>query len=192
MTEEVVLLGTDGGRIGTAPKSTVHHRDTPLHLAFSAYVFNPDGDLLMTRRAPGKRTWPNVWTNSCCGHPLPGESLPSAVARRLDDELGLAAKEIDLVLPRFRYRAEMSNGIVENEWCPVYRVRVEAEPVPRPDEVAQARWVRWDELLTAVFTAGTAVSPWCAEQLEVLAAIADDPVSWPVADDAQLPPASRN
>ena len=191
MTEEVVLLGTDGGRIGTAPKSTVHHRDTPLHLAFSAYVFNPDGDLLMTRRAPGKRTWPNVWTNSCCGHPLPGESLPSAVARRLDDELGLAAKEIDLVLPRFRYRAEMSNGIVENEWCPVYRVRVEAEPVPRPDEVAQARWVRWDELLTAVFTAGTAVSPWCAEQLEVLAAIADDPVSWPVADDAQLPPAAR-
>jgi isopentenyl-diphosphate delta-isomerase len=188
--EQVVLVDDDGNGIGTSEKSTVHHRATPLHLAFSAYVFNGDGELLLTRRATTKKTWPGTWTNSCCGHPLPGERLPQAVARRLRDELGLPAQVIDLVLPRFRYRARMSNGIVENELCPVYRVRTDGAPALEPTEVAETRWVSWAAFARDALSGRLAVSPWCVQQLAELCALGGGPHGWPVASAADLPPAA--
>ncbi|MGH3761584.1 isopentenyl-diphosphate Delta-isomerase [Actinophytocola sp.] len=188
--EQVVLLDERGRGIGTADKATVHDRDTPLHLAFSCYVFDPAGALLVTRRARAKRTWPGVVTNSCCGHPAPGEPFASAVTRRLRDELDLAVSSVDLLLPRFRYRAVMPNGVVENELCPVFRAVADTEPRPAPAEVDESGWVSWPLFVSMVRGGELAVSPWCREQVDQLAALGPDPLAWTAAEPGDLPQAA--
>lgn len=189
--ERVVLLDEDGRAVGTTDKATVHHAETPLHLAFSCYLFNPRGELLLTQRALSKRTWPGVWTNTCCGHPAPAESPRDAVLRRLSDELGLLLSHVDLVLPGFRYRAVMGNGVVENEMCPVFRAIADVTPQPNPDEVEATRWVSWAELADGVRAGSAEISPWAALQIQELARLGPDPAVWPVGDPVQLPPAAR-
>jgi isopentenyl-diphosphate delta-isomerase len=181
--ERVVLVDDDGHAIGTEAKATVHHAATPLHLAFSSYVVDAAGRVLLTQRAFEKPTWPGVWTNSCCGHPLPGEPVEQAVRRRLVNELRIVVESVDLVLPEFRYRAEMPTGVVENEICPVYRVWWTGDPTPNPAEVASYRWVEWSELREI-----PDLSPWCLLQLDQLSA---SPVDWPIADPTRLPPAAQ-
>jgi isopentenyl-diphosphate delta-isomerase len=192
VTEQVVLLTETGESAGVTPKATVHTTDTPLHLAFSCYLFNTDGQLLLTRRALSKPTWPGVWTNSCCGHPAPGESLGDAVRRRLARELGIAVSEVTLVLPKFRYRAVMTNGMVENEMCPVFSAfTTDTDAAPAPDEVEGVQWVDWSDLVSDVLAGHRAISPWCLDQITELATLAADPRDWPTGDPADLPPAAR-
>ena len=190
-SEDVVLLDERGQACGTQPKATVHTERTPLHLAFSSYVVNAEGAVLLTRRAPAKPTWPGVLTNTCCGHPLPGEPLADAVRRKLLFEIGVRATTVDLVLPRFRYWARMDNGTVENEMCPVFRVTTEDSPQPNPEETSWTGWHDWAELVAAVRRGSLSVSPWCEEQIEQLSALGPDPLVWPVADSGDLPPAAK-
>ncbi len=163
--ELVVLVDDDGRAIGTAPKAGVHTASTPLHRAFSCYLFGPDGRLLLTRRATTKRTFPGLWTNSVCGHPGPGEGDLPAIARRAQQELGLVVRRLEPVLPRFRYRAEHL-GVVENEICPVYRGRVDGDPRPDPAEVADWAWVDWAALPARLAAAPEVFSPWCRLQVD--------------------------
>lgn len=135
-TEMVVLLDDSGRPIGETPKEAVHTQETPLHLAFSCYLLNDLGELLLTRRSPENQTWQGVWTNSFCGHPAPGEDPKDAVLRRAHYELGVDVGRLELVLPSFRYRAVDPSGIVENELCPVYTARALGPLRPNPLEVA--------------------------------------------------------
>ncbi|BBX18331.1 isopentenyl-diphosphate delta-isomerase [Mycolicibacterium duvalii] len=167
-TPELVVLVDDAGRtIGSAPKSEVHHSSTPLHLAFSCYLFDDTGRVLLTRRALHKRTFAGVWTNSCCGHPAPGEAIEDAVARRVREELGLDVAELRCALPDFRYYAVAADGVVENELCPVYCARAVGPVQPNPDEVMDYVWVEWEQLRAAAGL-GWALSPWATEQIPLL------------------------
>ena len=161
----VVLLDPDGTPRGTAPRATVHGVDTPLHLAFSCYLFDADGRVLMTRRALQKLTWPGVWTNACCGHPRPGESFEDAIARRIAQELGSAADDIRVVLPDFRYEAVDASGIRENEICPVYAATLAAPLDPDPTEVMDVQWVDPVDLGRVAAHAPWLISPWSARQI---------------------------
>jgi isopentenyl-diphosphate delta-isomerase len=184
--ERIVLLSTDGKAVGTAPKASSHHAATPLHLAFSCYVTDSAGRVLTTQRAHGKATFPAVWTNSCCGHPAPGESLRAAVRRRLRTELGLEAGAMTLVLPEFRYRATAADGVVENELCPVVRATAAGDLRLDPDEVAAAEWLDWDGCVALV--RHPAASPWFRTQMEQLTPLGN-PLEWPAAAASLLPAA---
>ncbi|MBF5000388.1 isopentenyl-diphosphate Delta-isomerase [Nocardia sp. BSTN01] len=187
----VVLCGPNGEAIGYRPKNRVHHRSTPLHLAFSSYVFDDRAQLLVTRRAHSKPTWPGVLTNTCCGHPEPAEPLVEAVERRIMEELGIAVHHTTLVLPSFSYRAEMANGIVENELCPVYVARAASIDMhPDPAEVAEATWMPWTAFATQVLDSSLLVSPWCKSQVEQLTLLGPDPAEWPTGDPNRLPAAA--
>jgi isopentenyl-diphosphate delta-isomerase len=164
-----VLVDPAGRPIGSAEKLSAHHAQTPLHLAFSCYVFNREGLFLVTRRAQSKRVWPGVWSNSACGHPAPGESMEAAIARGLRRELELTAGDLEEALPTYSYRAPPFRGIVEHEVCPVYVARAESEPRPNPAEVEDLRWMSWAEFVSAA-EADTEdeYSWWCKDQLREL------------------------
>ncbi|MGF3053714.1 isopentenyl-diphosphate Delta-isomerase [Microbacterium sp. YY-03] len=169
--ELVVLLDNDGVPRGSLPKRDAHSVDTPLHLAFSCYISNERGELLVTRRALTKQTWPGVWTNSVCGHPAPGESMADAVERRARFELGATITNLTLQLPDFRYRAVDASGIVENEICPVFTAELASPLAPEAIEVSEWAWVSPAHLAIAIAAAPFAFSPWLREQLPLLTSI---------------------
>lgn len=189
-TELVVLVDDAGNAVGTAPKATVHHRSTPLHLAFSCYLFDPDGRLLLTQRALHKPTWPGVWTNSFCGHPGPGEDVFDAVRRRSGQELGVELSHLQLTLPTFRYDATMADGTMENELCPVFTAVIDGEVRPEPSEVAAADWVSWHDFRDQVLAGSSDISPWAVRQVRDLAA-RETADGFEPADVADLPPAAQ-
>ena len=165
--ETVVLVDAENNVIGTAAKRDIHHSSTPLHRGFSVFIFDSRGRLLLQQRALSKRTWPGVWSNSCCGHPNLNEPSERAAARRLEYELGLTGIDLSCILPDFRYRAE-KDGIVENEICPVFIGFTENDPRPNPAEVEATRWVDWQEFVTSVQDPATAISPWAVEEVREL------------------------
>jgi isopentenyl-diphosphate delta-isomerase type 1 len=159
--EWVVLVDDDDRELAVARKDEVHHAATPLHRGFSLFLFDDAGRTLLQRRAESKRTWPGVWSNACCGHPDPGESAADAARRRCRHELGVEPLDLEVALPRFRYRAE-AGGVVENELCPVLVGRLGGGPLtPRTEEIAETRWLDWRTFLAEL---PAAYSPWAAEE----------------------------
>jgi isopentenyl-diphosphate delta-isomerase len=181
--DEVVLVDDVGRPVGRHDRTAVHGLRTPRHLAFSCWIVDPDGWVLMTRRALGKRSWPGVWTNSCCGHPRPEEGPEVALRRRVGEELGIGLAEVACVLPDFSYTAVDSSGIVENELCPVFRARLPRRPAltPDPDEVMEAVWQEPAAVDAAMRAAPYAFSPWAVEQLLTMGVAALSPITGPEA-----------
>ena len=167
--EYIVLVDEQGNVIGSAPKLASHHAKTPLHKAFSCYLFDTDGRVLVTRRARSKKVWPGVWTNSFCGHPAPDESDEDAIRRRGAFELGATVADIQVQLPDYRYKTPPFNGIVENEICPVYFATLKGDIAPNPEEVEEYRWMEWDKFLRDTKKRPDEYSYWTKDQLQHLA-----------------------
>lgn len=144
-SELIVLVDPQGNPIGSAPKLDTHHAKTPLHLAFSVYIFDDQGKFLVTKRAAHKKVWPDVWTNSCCGNPMPGESMEQAITRRVDYELGMTISNLRVVNPTYTYQTPAFNGIIEHEFCPIYIATASSSPRPNPEEVSDLAWISWEE-----------------------------------------------
>lgn len=168
--DDVVVLVDDEGRdAGTRPRLGVHTTDTPLHRAFSLYLRDPDGRVLLTRRALTKATWPGVWSNAACGHLRPGETPDQAALRRVPEELGVTPTHLRIVLPDFRYRAVDASGLVEHELCPVMVGEVDPDHLaPDPAEVAETTWVSWDDLRQSARRTPALLSPWSVLQIDEL------------------------
>lgn len=167
--EQVVLVDEQDVELGVAPKAGIHTRRTLLHRAFSVFLFNQKGEVLVQRRALSKKTWPGIWSNSCCGHPAPGETYEDAIERRVGQELGCRVQGIEKVSD-YRYRFE-HKGVVENELCPVYR-GVVSDPIKADaSEVEEWKWMRWNDFLDELITDQDNVwSPWCKEEVGLFTA----------------------
>lgn len=167
MQEFVVLVDDNNIPIGTADKATVHTTHTPLHRAFSLFIFNSKHQVLLTKRATNKKTFPGVWTNTVCGHLAPNESTLDSAMRRLHDELGIENVALIEVAP-YRYRFADSNGIVENEICPIVVGYYDGDPTPDPFEVDEWKWMDWEAFLHDIEINGSIYSPWCKEEARIL------------------------
>ena len=133
----VVLVDENDVAIGVAPKSRVHLTGER-HRAVSVFLFDERGRLLLQRRAAGKYHSPGLWSNTCCGHPRPGESALAAAQRRLREEMGV---ECALTHAHtFEYRAAVGPELLEHEVDHVFTGVFTGEPVPDPDEVSEWEW----------------------------------------------------
>lgn len=141
--EHVVLVDPDDRAVGHMEKLTAH-REGRLHRAFSVFIFDGEGRLLLQRRARGKYHSPGLWSNTCCGHPRPGEEVKAAAQRRLMEEMGLRCV-LDHAFT-FIYHAELSAGLCEHELDHVFVGSTDIGPRPHADEVGKWRFVRRDEL----------------------------------------------
>jgi isopentenyl-diphosphate delta-isomerase len=156
--ETLILVDSDDVEIGTASKANCHDGDGVLHRAFSLFVFNGDGALLLQQRQADKRLWPLYWSNSCCSHPRAGEAMDVAVARRLDQELGLTAT-LGFVY-KFEYVAHFDTVGTEHELCWVYAGTAAGEPVINSSEIANWRWIDPAALDAELATVPGRFTPW--------------------------------
>jgi isopentenyl-diphosphate delta-isomerase len=140
---DIILVDPNDVEIGHGSKLDVH-RSGQLHRAFSVFVFDDDGRLLLQRRAAVKYHSPGLWSNTCCGHPRAGERTIESARRRLREEMG-----IDCPLTpafAFTYRAELDRDLIEHEIDHVFVGRRSGDPEPDPSEVGEWKWVEPDDL----------------------------------------------
>lgn len=156
--EELILVDEDDNEIGHLSKAACHDGDGVRHRAFSVFLFNDAGELLLQRRSAGKRLWPGYWSNSCCSHPRRGESMALAASRRLWDELHTAT-ELEFVY-RFAYRAGFGELGSEYELCSVFLGRLKTAPVPNETEIESVRYLPRDAVDTALATEPDSFTPW--------------------------------
>jgi isopentenyl-diphosphate Delta-isomerase len=156
----VVLVDEDDRAIGEAPKLEVHERGL-LHRAVSLLLRDQNGRFLLQRRAEVKYHSGGLWSNTCCGHPRPGESNESAALRRLRAEMGILECNIRRV-SSFLYRTAVGNGLVEHEVDHVLVGEWSGEPSPDPSEVAEWRWISESALYVDLAVNPHQYTPWLA------------------------------
>ena len=165
-SEELILVDSDDNEIGYASKAEAHDGGGIRHRAFSLFLFNDDGELLLQQRAPSKRLWGGFWSNSCCSHPRRGESLAVATSRRLLDELNFEA-ELEYVY-RFCYVAQFGDAGSENELCHVFLGRSSSEIRPNDSEIAGVRYLTATALAEEFERHPDRFTPWFKQEWQEL------------------------
>lgn len=153
----VVLVDDSDVEQGVMEKMEAHSKGL-LHRAFSVFIFNSAGEMLVHRRATNKYHCPGLWTNACCSHPRPAESNSDAAHRRLQEELGIQTNLRERF--SFTYHAEFDNGLIEHEFDHVFFGTFQGEVPFNRDEVMEIKWVTWDDLEQWIKEDSSAFTPW--------------------------------
>lgn len=166
-SESLILVDSSDQELGYRSKAECHDADGILHRAFSLFLFNPQGELLLQQRGLQKRLWPGFWSNSCCSHPRRGESMAVATQRRLSDELNLVAS-LEFVY-KFQYQARFGDAGSENELCHVYLGSLDGvQPVANASEIAAIRFIRAGDLTAELAESPEVFTPWFQLEWQVL------------------------
>lgn len=161
-SEELILVDQDDNEIGYASKADAHDGIGILHRAFSLFLFNDTGELLLQKRAPAKRLWGGYWSNTCCSHPRRGETLEVATSRRLLDELNVEA-ELEHVY-RFCYEAKFGDAGSENELCHVFLGKASGALEPNDSEISEVRFVAANDLTRELEENPDSFTPWFKQE----------------------------
>jgi isopentenyl-diphosphate delta-isomerase len=153
----VVLVDSKDQAVGTMEKLEAH-RIGALHRAFSIFIFNQEGEMLLQKRALSKYHSPGLWTNACCSHPKPDELLIDAANRRLLEELNMVT-ELSEVFD-FTYHATFDNGLIEHEFDHVFFGQCSETPSFNLEEVMELKWIDWPSLLKWVAEEPNQFTPW--------------------------------
>lgn len=141
---EVILVNEQDDPIGVMEKMQVHQLGL-LHRAFSVFIFDERGRMLLQQRAAGKYHGAGLWTNACCSHPFPGEAVEAAAVRRLKEELGFTTPLQKIFT--FTYHAQVENGLIEHEYDHVFAGTYQGEIVKNPNEVSDYVYKEMTELI---------------------------------------------
>lgn len=166
--EDLILVDAQDREIGFLDKARAHDGEGILHRAFSLFIFNPRGELLLQQRAADKRLWPGFWANSCCSHPRRGEAIETAIHRRLLEELGLSCELTFLF--KFQYQAHFGAAGSEHELCHVFAGRSSQVPTVNTAEITAVRWLAPQALTTEIEQHPEHFTPWLKIEWERLQA----------------------
>ncbi len=160
--EPLILVDSSDRELGYLDKTACHDGSGRLHRAFSVFVFNERGEVLVQQRAAAKRLWPLYWSNSCCSHPRHGESMEDAVRRRVEQELGFDASALHNLrfVYKFEYQARFSPLGSEHELCSVYLAQTGRAPVVNTTEIHDWAWVSRDALSQRLAKQPDEHTPW--------------------------------
>ena len=164
--EELILVDRDDTEIGHLSKALCHDGKGVLHRAFSLFLFNDSGELLLQKRGESKRLWPGFWSNSCCSHPRRGESMQVATLRRLSDELNIETS-LEHVY-KFCYTADYGDAGSENELCHVYLGKVRGDLQPNDSEISDVRFVSVRKLEAELAQSAQRFTPWFKQEWQQL------------------------
>lgn len=165
-SEELILVDVDDVEIGHLHKDKCHDGDGLLHRAFSLFIFNEAGEVLIQQRSAQKRLWPLYWANSCCSHPRHGEEMDDAVRRRLYQELGIRSELVFLY--KFIYHAQFKDSGAEHELCWVYIGR-STDPVrANLNEIAGWKFLSPERLEKELKQCPDSFSPWIRLEWETM------------------------
>ena len=157
-SEELILVDEDDNETGFLAKSLAHDSNGTLHRAFSVFLFNAEGELLLQQRAGTKRLWPRYWSNSCCSHPRRGETIGVATRRRLHDELNVEAK-LEYVY-KFSYRADFGELGSEHELCHVFLGSISGDVHANDHEIESVRFISAADLEAEFESKPDQFTPW--------------------------------